>query len=78
MIDYHKWFQVLLCITNNLIKHQSFVYMQFNDQTVLFLTIQFNISHLFLFSLTEKQFYLTHRQNSIKCYYSGPEWTWER
>ena len=24
-----KWFQVLLCITNNLIKHQSFVCTQF-------------------------------------------------
>ena len=23
-----KWFQVLLCITNNSIKHQSFVYTQ--------------------------------------------------
>ena len=36
-----KWFQVLACITNNSIKHQSFVYIQLNDQTVLFLTIQF-------------------------------------
>ena len=39
-----KWFQVLLCITNNSIKHQSFVYAQLNDQTDLFLTIQFNNS----------------------------------
>ena len=31
-----KWFQVLLCITNNLIKHQSFVYTHLNDKTVLF------------------------------------------
>ena len=40
-----KWFQVLLCIINNPIKHQSFVYTQLNDQIVLFLTIQFSISH---------------------------------
>ena len=46
-----KWFQVLLCITNHSIKHQSFVYTQFYSQTVLFLTIQFNISHLFAHSL---------------------------
>ena len=31
---------------------QTFVYTQLNDQTVLFLTIQFTISHLFV-----KQFY---------------------
>ena len=31
-------------ITNNSIKHLSFVYTQLNDQTVLFLTIQFSIS----------------------------------
>ena len=31
-----KWFQLLLCITNNSIKHQSFVYTQLNVKTVLF------------------------------------------
>ena len=56
-----KWFQILLCITNNTIKHQSFVYTQLNDQTVLFLTIQVSISHLFTLSLNVKQFYLTDR-----------------
>ena len=56
-----KWFQVLLCITNNSIKHQSFVYTQLNDQTVLFQTTQFSTSHLFALSLNIKQFYLTHR-----------------
>ena len=35
------------CITNNSIKHQSFVYTQLNDQTVLFQTIQFSISTQF-------------------------------
>ena len=49
-----KWFQVLLCITNNSIK-QSFVYTQLNDQTVLFQSIQFSISHLFAHSLYVKQ-----------------------
>ena len=33
----------MLCITNNSIK-QSFVYIQLNDQTVLFLTLQFSMS----------------------------------
>ena len=53
-----KWFEELLCIINNSIKHQSFVYTQQNDQTVLF---HFSMSHLFAHSLNVKQFYLTHR-----------------
>ena len=36
-------------------------YMQLNDQTDLFLTILFSISHLFALSLNVKQFYRTHR-----------------
>ena len=56
-----KWFQVLLFITNNSIKHHSFIYTQLNDQTVQFQTIQFSISQLFSLSLNVKQFYLTHR-----------------
>ena len=48
-------------VSNNSIKRQSYVYTQFNDQNVLFLTIQFNISHLFAIRLNVKQFYLTHR-----------------
>ena len=31
-----KCFQALLCINNNSIKHQSFVYAQLKDQIVLF------------------------------------------
>ena len=31
-----KWFQLLLCITNNSIRHLTFFYPQLNDQTVLF------------------------------------------
>ena len=38
-----KWFKVLLCITNNSIKHQSFLYIQLSDQTVLFQIIQLSI-----------------------------------
>ena len=41
----------MLCVTNNSIKHQSFVYIQLNDQTVLFWTIQFSINHSFAHSL---------------------------
>ena len=54
-----KWFQVLLCILNYSIRHQSFVYTQLNGQRVLFLTFQFNQSHSFVYSLNFKQFYLT-------------------
>ena len=39
--------QVLLYITKNSIKHQSFAYTQSNDQTVPFQTIPFSISYLF-------------------------------
>ena len=36
--------------------------MQLNNQTVLFQTIQFSISHLFALSLNINQFYLTYRE----------------
>ena len=39
----------------------SHLFTQLNDQTVLFQTIQFCISHLFVHSLNVKQFHLTHR-----------------
>ena len=39
-------FQVLLCTTNNSIKHQSLVSTQLNDQTVLFQAIQFVCNQL--------------------------------
>ena len=39
------------------IKHQSFVYTQWNDQTVLFQAIHFSISHLFAQSLNVKQLF---------------------
>ena len=71
-----KWFQVLICITNNSIKHQSFVYTV--KWSVLFQTIQFSISHLFALSLNVKQFILNHRKGPIRCYHFGPEWTWEQ
>ena len=56
-----KWFQELLCIIKNSIKHQLLVYTKLNYQTVLVQAIQFSISHFFVFSLNVKQFYLTHR-----------------
>ena len=55
------WNVLLDCITNNSIKHQSFVNTELNLQTVLFQTIQFSIHYLFVHSLYVKQFYLTHR-----------------
>ena len=39
-----KWFQVLLRITNNSIKHQSFIYTPLNDSIVLCLSNQFSVS----------------------------------
>ena len=42
--DINDLFQILLCITNNSIKHQSFVYTQLNDQTVLFQAIKLSTS----------------------------------
>ena len=50
------WFEVLQFITYNLFQHQSFVYTQLNDQTVLFLTTEFSISHLFVLNFNVKQF----------------------
>ena len=39
-----KLFQVLMCITNNSIKNQSFIYAHWINQTVLFQTIQLSIT----------------------------------
>ena len=47
-------------------------------QTVLFLTIWLNASHLFAHSFNVKQFYLTHRWDPIRCCHSESEWTWEQ
>ena len=49
-----KYCDVLLTI-------QSFVYLQLNDQTVLFQTIQFSVHHLFALNLKVQQIYLIHR-----------------
>ena len=67
----------MLCISNNSIKHLPFVYTESNGQRVLFLTIRFNISHLFAHSLNVKQLYLIHGSGPIKCFHSGLEWTWQ-
>ena len=74
LVNKVKCFQELLCITYNSFKHQSFLYALLNDLTVLFQIIQFSISHLFALFLKVKQFYLTHRQDPIRCYHLGPEW----
>ena len=68
---------MLLCITNNSIKHQSFVYTWLNNQILRFITIQFSISHLFALSFNVKQCNLTHRLDPISCYLSKPGWTRE-
>ena len=60
------------------LKHQSFVYTQSDDQTVLFQTIQFSIGHLLAHSLNAKQFNLTHRYDPIMCYDSESESYWEQ
>ena len=60
-------------MTNNSIKHQSFVYTRLNDQTVLFQTIQFSISHLFVLSLKVKQLFLYRTQSRATTLgHSGP------
>ena len=56
-----------IAITNNSIKHHSFVYTQLNDQT-----IQFSISHLFAPSLNVKLFYLTHKLDALTLGRCGP------
>ena len=56
----------------------SHLFTQFNEQTVLFQTIQFSISHLFALSLNIKHFYLTHRWDIIRHYHSRPEWTGQK
>ena len=68
----------MLFITNNSIKHQLFIYTWLNDQTVLFQTIQFSISHLIALILNVHQYYLTHRGYPIGCYHCEPQRTWEQ
>ena len=47
----------MLCITNNSIKHQLFVFIHLKDQTVLLQTIRFSISHLFTLYLNVKLYW---------------------
>ena len=47
LIYMYKQDLVLKPNQNNSIEHRSFVYTQSNNQIVLFVTIQFSISHLF-------------------------------
>ena len=41
-------------------------YTLLNDQTVLFITVQFSISHLFTRRLNVKQFYLTYTEDRVR------------
>ena len=47
-------------------------YTQLNNQSVLFLTIQFSKSFVCT-QFKYQQFYLTHRYDPIRCYHSVPE-----
>ena len=69
-----KYYYVALNVQSNI----SFVYTQLNGLTVLFLNIQFNISHSLIHSFNVKLFYLIHRKNPIRCYHFRPEWTLEQ
>ena len=60
-IHTYIYIMYIRCVPDNLFKHQSFVYTQLNDQTVLFQTVQFSTSHLLANILKVKQFHLTHR-----------------
>ena len=63
LVNKIKWFQVLLCITNNLIK-LAFVYTQENVKTILFQTIYWNLS---VISRKLVQGYLTILQRCSQC-----------
>ena len=54
LVNNIKWFQGLLRITNNSMKHQPFVYTQLNHKTLLFPAIQFSMPFVCL------KFYLTY------------------
>ena len=45
---------IAMYLTNNAIKHYSFICTQLNDQEVLLKTIKFSMSHLFVLSLNVK------------------------
>ena len=62
-------FPVTLCISNNLIKHQSFVYTQLNDQT-----IQFSISTFFIYTqLNVKIVLFSTIQLTISTFLKAPD-----
>ena len=73
-INHYRLFNGKSCfyISNIWFVNTFFRYTQSNDQTVLFLTIQFSISHLFTYRLNVKPLF-----DPIRCYHFGPEWTWE-
>ena len=64
-----------IAIYNNSIKHQSFVCTQLNDQTVLFITIQFSRSLSFAHNSNDQPVLFDPLKDPIRCYYSGQDWT---
>ena len=72
-----KSYQILLSISNNSINYMQLICSQLNDQTVLFVTIKFNINQVLVNSLHVKDFYLIHRLNPFRFYYFDSERTWE-
>ena len=78
-----KWYHVFnsgthlkvfkYCYVLQTIQLNSHLFTQLNDQTVLFLTIQFNLSHLFAHNLNVKSFYLT---SDCLVSYPGPSLWW--
>ena len=66
-----KYFKVLLCITNDSIKNQSFIYkVKFSNSSIS----NNSIKHLFALSSNVRQFYLTQRtlSDAITPSHSGP------
>ena len=73
---------LLVKIVNHYSTHGALVYMickqvQSNGRTVLFLTIQFNVSYLFAHHLNVKKLYLANRYEPMKVA-SMSEWNCEQ
>ena len=71
-----KWF-LLLCITNDSISHLSFVHSQFNNPTVLFKTIQFNVICLHTVYMPYSSIWIKDMTLPTS-YHSRSEWIWEQ
>ena len=65
-----------IAISNNSVCYRSLVCTQLNDETVLFQTNQFCISHLFVQTWDVKPIWPIDR--TVRCYSSEPGLTWKR